>query len=114
MAVKVIATNKKAYHNYTLLEKWECGIALVGPEVKSVRAGRGLVAGRGGGLSSRLRHAADGRDRNVDRREMRVIRFDGDALAAARKLFPVARFCGGRHRAGGGVAGQGLLVLGKI
>ncbi len=34
-----IATNKKAYHNYNLLEKWECGLALIGPEVKSVRAG---------------------------------------------------------------------------
>lgn len=37
MAVKVIATNKKAYHNYNLLDKFECGIALVGPEVKSLR-----------------------------------------------------------------------------
>ncbi|MBI3314757.1 MAG: SsrA-binding protein SmpB [Candidatus Omnitrophica bacterium] len=36
---QVIATNKKAYHNFNLLEKWECGIALVGPEVKSLRAG---------------------------------------------------------------------------
>ena len=35
---KTIATNKKAYHNYTLLDKWECGIALVGPEVKSIRS----------------------------------------------------------------------------
>ena len=36
---KTIATNKKAYHNYHLLDKWECGIALIGPEVKSIRAG---------------------------------------------------------------------------
>ena len=35
----VIATNKKAYHNYFLQEKWECGIALNGGEVKSLRAG---------------------------------------------------------------------------
>src|SRR6202044_975150 len=34
-----IATNKKAYHNYFLLEKWECGIALSGGEVKSIREG---------------------------------------------------------------------------
>jgi len=34
-----IATNKKAYHNYFLQEKWECGIALNGGEVKSIRAG---------------------------------------------------------------------------
>ncbi len=34
-----IATNKKAYHNYHLTDKWECGIELIGPEVKSLRAG---------------------------------------------------------------------------
>ena len=34
-----IATNKKAYHNFFLLDKWECGIALNGGEVKSIRAG---------------------------------------------------------------------------
>ena len=34
-----IATNKKAYHNYFLLDKWECGIVLNGGEVKSIRAG---------------------------------------------------------------------------
>ena len=34
-----VATNKKAFHNYHLLDKWECGIALIGPEVKSIRAG---------------------------------------------------------------------------
>lgn len=32
-------TNKKAYHNYFLKEKWECGIALNGGEVKSLRGG---------------------------------------------------------------------------
>jgi len=36
---KTIATNKKAYHNFHLTDKWECGIALTGPEVKSIRAG---------------------------------------------------------------------------
>jgi SsrA-binding protein len=34
-----IATNKKAYHNFFLTDKWECGIALNGAEVKSIRAG---------------------------------------------------------------------------
>jgi len=34
-----IATNKKAYHNFFLQEKWECGIALNGGEVKSIREG---------------------------------------------------------------------------
>jgi len=36
--MKLIATNRKARHNYTLSDKWECGIALTGGEVKSVRA----------------------------------------------------------------------------
>ncbi|MBF0485358.1 MAG: SsrA-binding protein SmpB [Candidatus Omnitrophica bacterium] len=34
-----IATNKKAYHNFFLTDKWECGIELKGAEVKSVRGG---------------------------------------------------------------------------
>lgn len=37
MAFKVIATNKKAYHNFHLTQNWECGIALTGGEVKSIR-----------------------------------------------------------------------------
>lgn len=36
---KTIADNRKAYHDYFVLEKYEAGIALVGTEVKSVRAG---------------------------------------------------------------------------
>lgn len=36
----VLAQNKKAYHDYEILEKFECGIVLVGSEVKSVKAGK--------------------------------------------------------------------------
>jgi SsrA-binding protein len=36
-ADKVIATNRKAYHNYEVLETYEAGIALRGTEVKSLR-----------------------------------------------------------------------------
>ena len=36
---KVVATNKKAYFNFYLDQTWECGIALKGGEVKSIRAG---------------------------------------------------------------------------
>ena len=36
---KIIATNKKAYHDYFVDEKYEAGIALYGTEVKSLRAG---------------------------------------------------------------------------
>ena len=39
-AIKAIATNKEAYHNYFILETYEAGIQLVGTEVKSARGGR--------------------------------------------------------------------------
>lgn len=37
---KPIATNRKAFHDYFILQKVEAGIALTGTEVKSLRAGR--------------------------------------------------------------------------
>jgi SsrA-binding protein len=37
---KVAATNREAYHKYHIVETFECGIALTGTEVKSVREGR--------------------------------------------------------------------------
>ena len=37
--VKIIAQNKKARFNYTVEDSYECGIALEGTEVKSVKAG---------------------------------------------------------------------------
>ena len=37
---KLIASNKKAFHNYLVLDKLEAGIALFGTEVKSSREGR--------------------------------------------------------------------------
>lgn len=40
MGIKVIASNKKAYHDYFIDETFEAGIALVGTEVKSIRAGK--------------------------------------------------------------------------
>lgn len=38
-SVKVIANNKKAYHDYFVLERYEAGIELFGTEVKSIRMG---------------------------------------------------------------------------
>jgi SsrA-binding protein len=40
VAIKTVATNRKAFHNYHIGEKMEAGIALTGTEIKSVRAGR--------------------------------------------------------------------------
>jgi SsrA-binding protein len=37
---KVIASNRKARHDYAILDTYEAGIALTGTEVKSLRAGR--------------------------------------------------------------------------
>lgn len=34
---KIIATNKKAYHEFFVLDKYECGIVLTGTEIKSIR-----------------------------------------------------------------------------
>ena len=40
MAIKTIATNRKAYHNYHIGESVEAGISLTGSEIKSIRSGR--------------------------------------------------------------------------
>ena len=37
---KVVATNRKARHDYTIEDTYEAGMALTGTEVKSLRAGR--------------------------------------------------------------------------
>ena len=39
-ALKLVANNKKAYHDYFIEEKYECGLALHGTEVKSLRMGK--------------------------------------------------------------------------
>jgi SsrA-binding protein len=38
--IKVVAKNKKAYFNYTVIEQIEAGLVLTGSEVKSLRDGR--------------------------------------------------------------------------
>lgn len=38
--IKIIASNRRAYHEYTIGESWEAGVALTGTEVKSLRAGK--------------------------------------------------------------------------
>jgi SsrA-binding protein len=41
---KVVATNRKARHNYAILDTYEAGIALMGTEVKSLREGQASLA----------------------------------------------------------------------
>ncbi len=38
--IKVVAQNRKAFHDYFVEERYECGIALFGTEVKSIRLGK--------------------------------------------------------------------------
>ena len=39
-AQKVIADNRKAFHDFHVLDTWEAGLALLGTEVKAIREGR--------------------------------------------------------------------------
>lgn len=53
MAEKNVAVNRKAYHDYSIEERYEAGIVLQGSEIKSIREGRvslreAFVAVRGG------------------------------------------------------------------
>ena len=40
MAIKIIATNRKARHEYHFDDTYEAGLVLMGSEIKSIRAGR--------------------------------------------------------------------------
>lgn len=40
MGIKIVATNRKARHEYFLLEEYEAGIVLQGSEIKSIRGGQ--------------------------------------------------------------------------
>ncbi|GAA1817055.1 SsrA-binding protein SmpB [Planosporangium flavigriseum] len=49
---KVVASNKKARHDYAILDTYEAGIALTGTEVKSLRAGRASLVDAFGQVSN--------------------------------------------------------------
>jgi len=38
--MKIVARNRKAFHDYEILDKYEAGIELLGSEVKAIRMGR--------------------------------------------------------------------------
>ena len=50
---KAIASNRKAYHDYEVLETVECGMVLTGTEVKSLRASRASLVDAFGHLNGR-------------------------------------------------------------
>jgi SsrA-binding protein len=39
-AQRVVADNRKAFHDYHILESWEAGLVLLGTEIKAIREGR--------------------------------------------------------------------------
>ena len=41
---KTVVSNRKARHDYEILDRFECGIVLSGAEVKSLRGGHGSLA----------------------------------------------------------------------
>ncbi len=43
--MKVVAKNRKAFHDYDILDRWEAGIVLTGDEVKAIRAGHVSLVG---------------------------------------------------------------------
>ena len=45
MAEKLIAENRRARHDYQLLDRFEAGLVLTGTEVKSLRDGRAVLTG---------------------------------------------------------------------
>jgi SsrA-binding protein len=45
MAEKLIADNRRARHDYHLVERFEAGLVLTGTEVKSLRDGRAVLSG---------------------------------------------------------------------
>ena len=80
--MKIVATNKKAFHDYFVIDSFEAGINLVGCEVKSVRAGEvnlkdSFAVIRGGQLvlvSAYIKNYDKGSFSNVDsRRDRRLL-----------------------------------------
>jgi SsrA-binding protein len=40
VTIKTVATNRKAFHNYSIQDTFEAGVVLTGTEIKSIRSGR--------------------------------------------------------------------------
>src|SRR5262245_17600945 len=90
---KVVATNREAYHNYNIIETYECGIALTGTEVKAIREGRcnlkdsyGIVRnGEMWLLNAHISHYSHGNRENHDpsrTRKLLLHRSEIDRLAS--------------------------------
>lgn len=109
-----IATNRRARHDYEVLDTLEAGIALQGPEVKSLREGRANLADayavvRGGEVYLRDLHIspyAQARDQPDPRRERKLLlhqreihRLQGRVVEKGLTLIPLSLYWkGGRAK----------------
>ena len=118
---KAIATNRKAFFNYEVLDRAEAGISLVGTEVKSVREGGlnfrdsyvelragelFLVGCRIGPYShGNLLNHAEGRDRKLLLHKREILKLGGKATEKGFTLIPLrAYFKNGRVKVEIGLA----------
>ena len=58
MSIKIVAQNKKARHDYHILETWEAGLVLLGTEVKSLRDGKANLKDEADQLDSQIKGVA--------------------------------------------------------
>jgi len=106
--MKVVATNRKARHDYHIIDTYEAGLVLTGSEVKSVRAGRanlreGYVTVRDGELwllnchiapydpASRLNHEPR-RDRKLLMHRREINRLARDTQEPGRTMVPLRMY----------------------
>ena len=112
-AEKVIATNRKAFFNYHVLDRAEAGVALLGSEVKSIREGGlnfrdSFVEFRGGELylvgcrigpysHGNIQNHAEERDRKLLLHKREILKLGGSAIEKGFTSVPLrAYFKNGR------------------
>jgi SsrA-binding protein len=107
-AERVIATNRKALHNYEILERADAGIVLRGTEIKSIReAGLNFrdsfVEFRGGEMflvgaaigpysHGNIQNHAEGRDRKLLLHKREILKLGGKATEKGLTLVPLKAY----------------------
>jgi SsrA-binding protein len=108
-----IASNRKAFHDYHVLERFECGIELRGTEVKSLREGHVSLVGafahvEGGQVilqgmtiqpyefGNRFNHAAD-RPRRLLLHKREILRLKAESEQKGHALIPLSLYFKGRN-----------------
>ena len=107
-AEKTIATNRKAFFNYEVLERAEAGVALLGSEVKSIREGGlnfrdSFVEFRGGELfligcrigpysHANIQNHAEERDRKLLLHKREILKLGGRATEKGLTIVPLKAY----------------------